>query len=31
VPPDVWLPVNDIKSYEKAAKLFKSQKSDFRS
>ena len=31
VPPDVWLPVNDIKSYEKAAKLFKSQKSSFRS
>jgi len=31
VPPDVWLPVNDIKSYEKAAKLFKSQKSGLRS
>jgi NDP-sugar pyrophosphorylase family protein len=31
VPPDVWLPVNDIKSYEKAARLFKSQKSSVRS
>jgi NDP-sugar pyrophosphorylase family protein len=28
VPPDVWLPVNDLKSYEKATKLFKSQKPD---
>jgi NDP-sugar pyrophosphorylase family protein len=28
VPPDVWLPVNDLKSYEKATKLFKSQKFD---
>ena len=26
VSPDVWLPVNDIKSYEKAVKLFKAQK-----
>jgi len=28
VPPDVWLPVNDLKSYEKATKLFQSQKSN---
>jgi len=27
VPPDVWLPVNDIKSYEKAVKLFTSIRS----
>jgi len=26
VPPDVWLPVNDIKSYEKTLKIFQSKK-----
>jgi NDP-sugar pyrophosphorylase family protein len=26
VPPDVWLPINDIKSYEKAVKLFQAGK-----
>jgi NDP-sugar pyrophosphorylase family protein len=27
VPPDVWLPINDIKSYEKAIKLFQGNSS----
>jgi NDP-sugar pyrophosphorylase family protein len=27
VPPDVWLPINDIKSYERAVKLFQSSNS----
>jgi NDP-sugar pyrophosphorylase family protein len=26
VPPDVWLPINDMKSYEKALKIFRSEK-----
>jgi len=29
VPPDVWLPINDIKSYERAVKMFGDNKASF--